>query len=189
MSRSNEDDSDFGVRGSVEPGLHSGITPSALSKNNSPIATRLRRRAERPALSDLLTPRMRYELTRSALNPLWTGLGLQPLANFQKMCSRRRQSAPIKLRERIWRELTFAATSLSRLLQRFNRRDEWVKITMNYSGEFHLLSPEPGHKKNCNSSRPVGRRIRPITLGHWSLAAAAVESHWSQWTQVDWCPP
>jgi hypothetical protein len=38
------------------------------------------------------------------------------LERFKKMCSRRRQSAQTKSRRMIWRELTFAATRLIKLL-------------------------------------------------------------------------
>ena len=45
-------------------------------------------------------------------------LGLvQGLERFQKMCSRRRQSAQIELKQMIWRELTFAAAELIELPQ------------------------------------------------------------------------
>jgi len=40
-----------------------------------------------------------------------------PLEHFQNMCSRRRQSALIELREITWRELTFAATNLFKPLK------------------------------------------------------------------------
>jgi hypothetical protein len=42
--------------------------------------------------------------------------GVTLLERFQKMCSRRRQSAQIELRKTAWRELTFAATELIELL-------------------------------------------------------------------------
>jgi hypothetical protein len=35
---------------------------------------------------------------------------------FQKICSRRRQSAQIHQTKKIWRELTFAATKLMEML-------------------------------------------------------------------------
>jgi hypothetical protein len=75
---------------------------------------------------------------KQAENPL-----SQALEHFQKMCSRRRQSAQIGLRKMVWRELTFAATELIELLSTFNNQPSTMTqpSTLNFQP---ILNPLTG---------------------------------------------